>query len=344
MDVRTLFIVLFFVNLFLGVFTFVLKLSQPRFKFFNFWIAANLLIAFGYLFYALRGIVADWVSVFGANFLLAFGSVFRLLGLKKLFNSKITVYQIWLVSSGLVLFILVMNLFFWVVNDILVRNVFIAIFYTIIGIYGGMLVISNAPPKGKGVYYILGGISFIFVAVLDIRIISWVLFPVMRELFYVTLVSDIQFLTTIVLDIAWTMLFLYIAIQESIQKEVESDEKFKYLAKNTSDGIIIFDSKNQIVFTSPSYLIQIGHVGDEKYFMSDKEIYQNIHPDDREVVFKRFYEAIAQKKTNLVYKYRVMHNSGHSFWREDTAQFNYDASGKYVGAVIICRQPNNPVN
>jgi len=265
------------------------------------------------------------VSVFGANFLLAFGSVFRLLGLKKLFNSKITVYQIWLVSSGLVLFILVMNLFFWVVNDILVRNVFIAIFYTIIGIYGGMLVIGNAPPKGKGVYYILGGISFIFVAVLDIRIISWVLFPVMRELFYVTLVSDIQFLTTIVLDIAWTMLFLYIAIQESIQKEVESDEKFNYLAKNTSDGIIVFDSKNQIVFTSPSYLIQIGHVGDEKYFMSDKEIYQNIHPDDREVVFKRFYEAIAQKKTNLVYKYRVMHNSGHSFWREDTSQFNYDA-------------------
>lgn len=117
----------------------------------------------------------------------------------------------------------------------------------------------------------------------------------------------------------------------------ESEEKYRLIAENTSDGILLFDADNIIRYVSPAYLRQIGNDETEELNRTPESVYSIIHRDDRDAVFAEIYKAIESKKSELVYSYRVKHKEGHYFWREDNAKFKYNSSGNYDGAYVICR-------
>ncbi|MBS4059638.1 MAG: PAS domain S-box protein [Bacteroidetes bacterium] len=122
--------------------------------------------------------------------------------------------------------------------------------------------------------------------------------------------------------------------EEALSK---SEEKYRLIANNTSDGIFVLSAENIITYVSPSYMKLMGldadaHLGADSVF-----IYELIHHEDRDALFKMIYEAISKNVSELKYEYRVKHARGHYFWREDNARFVYDEKGNYKGTYVVCR-------
>jgi len=126
------------------------------------------------------------------------------------------------------------------------------------------------------------------------------------------------------------------------RKQVEaalknSEEKYRMIAENTSDGILIIAADTQIQYVSPSYLKQLGYSETEELRRNAETIFSIVHPDDRDTVFAYIYKAIELKKSYLSYQYRVMHKAGHYIWREDNANFKYDSNRNLINTYVICR-------
>jgi PAS domain S-box-containing protein len=129
-----------------------------------------------------------------------------------------------------------------------------------------------------------------------------------------------------------------ITSSRKIENELKaSEQKFRMIAENTSDGVVVMAADNTIQYISPAYLRQIGYSLIEELGRDAAKIYQIIHPDDREALFASIYKAISLKEPGLTYTFRIQHKQGHYIWREDNAQFKYDAEGAYTGTYIICR-------
>ncbi len=121
------------------------------------------------------------------------------------------------------------------------------------------------------------------------------------------------------------------------EKAEENELKYRLIAENTSDGILVIDKNNQIQFVSPSYIKLNGYTEKEELLQNAASIYNLIHPEDREDLFANIFGAIKEKKEELIYTYRAKHKNGHYYWREDNAKFNYDKDGNYLNTYVICR-------
>lgn len=134
---------------------------------------------------------------------------------------------------------------------------------------------------------------------------------------------------TIILDITQR--------KQAEQALKESEEKFRYIAENISDGILTFGADFKINYVSPAYIKQIGYGLDEELGRNAYSIYLMIHPDDSQELYAKIYKAIELKKSYLIYTYRVKNKADQYIWREDHAQFVYDSSDNYKGSYVICR-------
>ena len=123
-----------------------------------------------------------------------------------------------------------------------------------------------------------------------------------------------------------------------------SENKFRLVADNTSDGILIFGANRQIQYVSPAYVKQLGYSEAEELNRSPDQIYSLIHPQDRDAVFSGIERAIASKQSDMLYAYRIQHRLGHTIWREDHARFQYDGCGNYAGSCVVTRDITERMN
>ncbi|MBU0935064.1 MAG: PAS domain S-box protein, partial [Spirochaetes bacterium] len=144
-----------------------------------------------------------------------------------------------------------------------------------------------------------------------------------------------------VLDASIKMAFkLFKAKRKELEKEralVLSEEKYRHISDNTSDGILHFSADGIIDYVSPAYLRQMGYPENEEIGKSSEDVYQKIHPEDREALFILVNSAIDRKESELTYIYRIRHAAGHYVWREDHVRFLYDQAGTYQGSYVSCR-------
>lgn len=115
------------------------------------------------------------------------------------------------------------------------------------------------------------------------------------------------------------------------------EEKFSHLANSISDGIVIFDKNYALEYVSPGYLKQLGYSLEEQSIRTPDDIYEIIHPDDRDKIFNEIFKQIELKNRNFLYSFRIKNKEGHYIWREDNAYFNFDENENYLGAYVICR-------
>ncbi|MDP4302269.1 putative bifunctional diguanylate cyclase/phosphodiesterase [Leptothrix discophora] len=115
-----------------------------------------------------------------------------------------------------------------------------------------------------------------------------------------------------------------------------SEETFRLLAENTSDGLAIYQD-GAIRYTSPSYARMLGDDPDVGFGRSRAEMLERIHPDDRQQVAEAVRDAIERRLPHQVYAYRMRHRQGHYFWREDSTRFVYRPDGQPERAYIVCR-------
>jgi len=117
----------------------------------------------------------------------------------------------------------------------------------------------------------------------------------------------------------------------------ESEDKFKLVADNTSDGIIIFDADKHIRYVSPACAKLFGYSEGEALNRSLSMISELVHSQDRKRVIDLLTCALEAKDQNLLYAYRFKHRQGHYLWREDSIRFQYDDSGHFSGACVVAR-------
>ncbi len=127
------------------------------------------------------------------------------------------------------------------------------------------------------------------------------------------------------------------SLKSSCSSIVAEDSLFKLIAENTSDGIMIADANSTIVFVSGAYTKQLGYSADEEIGRKADDIYNLVHPEDRDAVFADVYSAIKLKKPELTYRFRAKHKDGHYIWREDHTKFNYDDKGNFLNSYVISR-------
>ncbi len=123
----------------------------------------------------------------------------------------------------------------------------------------------------------------------------------------------------------------------AIEKLKESEEKYRMIAENTSDEILVFGEDNTIRYVSPTYLHQLGYNEPEEFPLTPDSKHKTIHADGRDAVFSKLFYSIALKERGLIYTYRVKNKSGLYIWREDNANFKYDSAGSYTGSYVISR-------
>jgi|GEM_PF-586925 len=118
---------------------------------------------------------------------------------------------------------------------------------------------------------------------------------------------------------------------------VESEEKFRLIAENTSDGILVLDQNNRMLYASPTYFRQLGLDSKSEIIIDQAFIYNRLHPDDRDPIFGYILGNIQEQVTDLTYIYRAWHEAGHYVWLQDNAHFTYDAGGKLLLSHVVSR-------
>jgi len=121
------------------------------------------------------------------------------------------------------------------------------------------------------------------------------------------------------------------------EKAEQNETKYKLIAENTSDGILVIDKNSKIQYISPNYTKILGYSEQEELSRDANSIYSLIHPEVRDNLYSNINKALEIKQTELLYTYRVKNVNGIYIWREDHAKFNYDNFGNHVNTYVICR-------
>ncbi|HRP01798.1 MAG TPA: PAS domain S-box protein [Candidatus Kapabacteria bacterium] len=117
----------------------------------------------------------------------------------------------------------------------------------------------------------------------------------------------------------------------------ESEEKFRLIAENTSDAIIVMDNNFDIIYLSPSYTKQFD-IGNSFALPIGKAIYAAvIHPHDRDEVAKKIYASIQSGIKHFNYSYRAKSLAGDYMWREDNATVLYNDKNEFEKMYILSR-------
>jgi len=124
-----------------------------------------------------------------------------------------------------------------------------------------------------------------------------------------------------------------IAVENELR---ESEEKYRIIAENTSDGILIIDNKFITTFTSPIFDKFLRN-NDSNSVNKKQNYFQLMHISDREAIKSEFNNAISITKDKLIYNYKIFCDNNEFCWKEDHAQLIYDAEGKFTHAFIVSR-------
>jgi PAS domain S-box-containing protein len=96
---------------------------------------------------------------------------------------------------------------------------------------------------------------------------------------------------------------------ESTLKVLEASEsKYRLIAENTSDLIMVMDKNHSISYFSPSHEITLGYQGEE---LSKTELCQFIHPEDIEPFKDAVKKLFAKKESSNTIEFRLKHKNGH---------------------------------
>lgn len=121
------------------------------------------------------------------------------------------------------------------------------------------------------------------------------------------------------------------------QKKLEaSEDRFRFIAENTSDGIMFIERGN-VVYVSPAYERLSGYSQEEEKRHTLEDNLGLIHPEDRERIRVTLAKHIAHQDAHFKYRFRSLHKQGHYIWREDHLSVTYDQKGNRARTVLVTR-------
>lgn len=96
---------------------------------------------------------------------------------------------------------------------------------------------------------------------------------------------------------------------ENTLKVLEASEsKYRLIAENTSDLIMVMDKNHSVSYFSPSHEITLGYQGEE---LSNTELCHIIHPEDIDAFKDAIKKLFANKESSYTIEFRLKHKYGH---------------------------------
>ena len=119
------------------------------------------------------------------------------------------------------------------------------------------------------------------------------------------------------------------------EKKLEKQEVFyKNIMENMLDMISLADINGKFKYASPAHTRFLGY--SPKYLI-DKNIFDYIHPDDKNFLIDLFKNKIAVKKSGQA-EYRYKKADGSYIWLESTGRFIFDDNGIVENIVFVTRE------
>jgi PAS domain S-box-containing protein len=97
----------------------------------------------------------------------------------------------------------------------------------------------------------------------------------------------------------------------------ESEAKYRTLVEQSLQGIVIAQGPPpHLAYANPALGKITGYKADELTSLSPKELEGMIHPEDREMLFKRFADRLTGKRVPSRYEFRALRKDGTTAWVE----------------------------
>ena len=123
---------------------------------------------------------------------------------------------------------------------------------------------------------------------------------------------------------------------EQVAKEA-SEDKFRLVAGNTFDGILILGADDGIEYVSPAYVQQLGYHHVDEFKALVASVFALVHPHDRGALRTEMDRATASNASDRLFSYRIQHRLGHYLWRESSAKYQYDEAGHLLRTCFVVR-------
>ena len=275
MDIKTLFLCLIFINLFLTVFMLISSKIQKTYNGYKYWILSTFILSIAYIFFALRGIVSDFLSVVIANALASTVGVLRIISIRKFFALKTS--NLYFISVPILSSIIFY--FTFVINNGVIRNTIISLFLSSASSYMAYKMIKNIK-KGVEALYIFNAIIFIsYLTICIIRMISWIITP--QSMLQSSFSNILYFISVMSLDIGWCIMIFAMNAQKINMEIQEKNKQLEELnkVKNKLFSVIGHDLRNPF-----NVILGFSNLLIEK--IEKKEIYKMENVVDNVVIIR----------------------------------------------------------
>ncbi len=240
-DIRTLFLILFLVNVFLTLLLFSFWKTQKTYNGFKTWMLSLLVASCGYFLYMIGGSLPVLLSSTGANLVIALSVMIRLDSTWKYFRSRALPWIIYgtVIPAALLLFY---SVFF--VDSVVIRGVIIALIIVPCFIAASLIAIRFREPETRSLRYGFATALLVTGLLWTVIVVVAIITPGNHSLSGPDPLNPIFFIVTILMDIVATVFFLLLNMARShtdLQKSEEAlsraNKKLKLLSSITRHDI-----------------------------------------------------------------------------------------------------------
>ncbi len=239
-DLRTLFLVLFLVNVFLTLMLFSFWKTQKTYRGFKTWMLSLLVISCGYFLYMLSGSVPVLLSTIVGDLLIPLSVMMRLDSTRKYFLSRAlspTIYSTLIPSALLLLY------FTYRIESEVSRGVIIGLLIVPCFLTTSFIAVRFREPETRSLRYGFAAAQLVTALFWTVIIVRAIITPGDHSLSGPDPINPIFFTVTILMDIVATVFFLLLNMARSQTELRQSEERYRNLADNLPDYILIHDGE-----------------------------------------------------------------------------------------------------
>ncbi|MGB8220067.1 MAG: HAMP domain-containing sensor histidine kinase [Methanoregula sp.] len=248
-DIKTLFLLLFLVNVFLTLLLFSFWKTQKTYDGFKTWMLSLLVASCGYFLFMLSGFVPVLLSSTVANLLIALSVMMRLDSTGKYFRSRALPGVIYCI---LIPFAFLLFYFVFRVDSVVIRGVIIGLLIVPCFVATSLIALRFREPETRSLRYGFAAALLITALLWTAIVVAAIITPGDHSLSGPDPQNSIFFIVTILMDIVATVFFLLLNMARSQTELRKSEEALSRANKKLTilSSITRHDIKNQLIALS----------------------------------------------------------------------------------------------
>jgi PAS domain S-box-containing protein len=300
-DLRTLIAVIGIIHLVQLIVFIVLYYTSSHYKGVRMWLWWCAAEFIGFAFLLLRQIPSLFeISVVLQNSFIVAGTLFLYTGVRQFYgkdpHAKITV-------SAFVLFFLLICIFLFIYNDILVRSFFINVILAVVAVPTFITMFRDRPESVRITAYFTGIIMVVHSLVFFIRTLIIVTNQRIGQPYDLTLFNLLGFFDALVVGVFWTYGFVIMVTQRMNAELKEVKDRFESIYMTSPDAIVITRlADGWFIEINPAFTAMSGYTREDIIGKSSIDINIWKDPSDRDKVVSQLRQKGFAENFEFVFK------------------------------------------